>query len=167
MPRFLLLMVLALPLLAVACGGDDDEPEASSTPGEATQAPTRTPLPVRPTPGPRTDDATAFAVGVPGKDPFLPTVAEVKELPRTDVAGESGITLAALAEAAGVEGEPSFVSIEGTTKDNRRTGTVRYAWADVSTSTILVPDDQGHFHIASTFIPEAERLNFVASVAFQ
>ncbi|OAI41393.1 hypothetical protein AYO38_03685 [bacterium SCGC AG-212-C10] len=165
--------VVALSLFAtVACGGDDDKDDGEPTSAPAGDSgapvgitPTKTSPDAKPTPRPLAADAEALAVVAPGKDDYVPKVSDFKGLPTKTVGSETGVTLATLVEKSGAA-TPMFVAIEGNTQNNRFTGVARYTYAEVADSTILVIDDSGHIHMASSSIPAEEWLIFITSIAF-
>jgi hypothetical protein len=169
MLRVFLFLSALFAFAPVACGDGTSKPAATSTAADASPAlPTPTVEPPLPTPTPAADTASAVIV-VSSKGNFRPTVAEFRQLPQVDVTAngpQKGVSIAALAAKVGVTPTSGFVTIQGIRSDGKRAGIVRYAVADVASSTILVLDDKGHLNLVSSTIPPAEWLTAVESVAF-
>jgi len=169
MLRVSLFLAALFAFAAVACGDDTTNPAATTTGTAASPAlPTPTVEPLLPTPTPASDTASALIV-VSSKGNFHPTVAEFRQLPQVDITAkgpQKGVSIAALAAKVGVTPTSGFVTIQGIRSDGKRGGVVRYAVADIASTTVLVLDDKGHLNLVSSTIPEAEWLTAVESVAF-
>jgi len=169
MLRVFLILCALFTVAAVACGDDTTKPTATNAPAGASLAsPSPTVEPLLPTPTPASDTAPALMV-VSSKGNFLPTVAEFRQLPQIDITAkgpQKGVSIATLAAKVNVTPTAGFVTIQGIRSDGKRGGVVRYAVADIASTTILVLDDKGHLNLVSSTIPEAEWLTAVESVAF-
>jgi hypothetical protein len=154
--------------LAAACGGSDKKDQPTAT-AEVAAIPEKSPTRVRPTRIPATAvpaTGPALFVGASGKPPYVPTVDEFRALPTTVVKGQSGVTLAVLADKAGLA-SATTATIDGVPKGSDIDGVIRYPMKDIASTTILVIDDTGHISIVSDVIPETEWLTLVASITLQ
>lgn len=164
--RFWFPALVALPLLFVACGDDDGgTPTTTADNGAAsTVSPTR---PALPTPTPVPDTATAITVVWQDKT-YAPTLAELKQLTQTEIDADGkrkGVSFATLAAKVGAE-PGAFVTIQGLSADRSRPVTVRFALADVATTSVLALDDQGHLDFYSTRVPKEQWMDVVTGVGF-
>ncbi len=168
--------------LTFACGGDDDEQPATSTPTVAvssddTVAPTGEPEPTAtatstpmPTPTPVPEGGPGPALFGGGQS-LMPTVAEFRELPQASITLangdlQMGTSIAELSTQLGLD-EPFSVTIEGFSRDFQSIGFVRYPYADVASDTVLFVTDRGHAALVSLSIPESQWLDAVVTVAFE
>ena len=173
MLRYLMAAIAATAFLFAACGGDDAKP-ADSKAGSATptssglQQPTGEDKPL-PTSPPLAPDAVALTV-INGKKNFAPTASELKALPTITVKGGeqayTGISVAALGEKVGAA-PASYALIEGIRADGKRAGIIRYALAEIGSTTVLVLDARGHLALASSSIAKDIWVIDVTSVVFQ
>jgi|GEM_PF-4190342 len=182
MRRFLLAALPFAILAGAACGGDDSSPDdgqngngqtptlspadAVATADASNQQP-RVPDRPLPTPTPIPDGSPLLQVVAGGK-PYTPTRADLAALPKAsiDAGGKKyeGVTLAALAEAAGARAE-AVVTIQGTRNDNLRFGAIRFPLAEIGPSTVLVLDESGHLLLASTSVPQEQWLKDITGIS--
>ncbi|MCC7366327.1 MAG: hypothetical protein IT303_18360 [Dehalococcoidia bacterium] len=174
---WMLALPAAVALVFAACGGDsNDDTDADAT---ATEAVTGSPVvsdglgqpksqATLPPPTAVADDEITLAV-VFGSNSFSPTVAEFRDLPKTEVTAagqkQSGVTIGVLAEKVGANGA-SVVTISGLRKDLKQEANTRYQLADIASTTIVALDDEGHVNLYSSSIPEGEWLKVLAGVSF-
>jgi hypothetical protein len=158
-----LLLLPALAVFIVGCGGDD-APKAATPAGPATA----TPLAPLPTATPVPDSGPALTVAVNAGKSIVPTVSELKAMPTSEInAGgtKKGISIATLAKLVDAK-DTALVTIQGVRADGKTGAFVRKSLPELATTTVLVLDAQNHLSIASTFLGKEEWLQSVESVSF-
>ncbi|MCC6382599.1 MAG: hypothetical protein IT304_08810 [Dehalococcoidia bacterium] len=164
--RFWYSALVALPLLFVACGDDDGGTPTTTADGGAFSPVTPT-QPSLPTPTPVADTATVVTVVWQDKT-YAPTLAELKQLAQTEIDADGkrrGVSFATLAAKVGAQ-PTAFVTIQGLTADRSRPATVRFALADLATTSVLALDDQGHLDFYSTKVPKEQWMDVITGLAF-
>jgi hypothetical protein len=172
--------VLLLPAAFVACGDEDDAADGATSP-ETNGSPSADSSPgaaFTPTPTPRPETALATPTPIPEGSPLVsivaggtalaPTASDFTAWPQTTVSVDgteyTGVTLSAVAEAAGASG--AYFEIEGVRSDGVRYAIARHPLADLGDTSLLVLTDSGQLNFVSSSLDPAQWMSAVSAISF-